>query len=157
MLLTNNAPLPYCMLGELRTAFSATKLSILSYLLTSLIDFEHFAPLLNCLPFFRSFSLFWGRLSCFFLRSSSIFWCLVSGVSAVFGVWCLVCWRCLVSGVWRCFTPYETPILVGVVRCQIWLCCALRGRRWSPSLSDSENCRWRGATPGRRDRGRAAP
>jgi hypothetical protein len=24
--------------------------------------------------------------------------CLVSGVSAMFGVWCLVCWRCLLSG-----------------------------------------------------------
>ena len=51
MLLTNNAPLPYCMLGELRTAFSATKLSILSYVsnkrTASLIDFEHFAPLLD--------------------------------------------------------------------------------------------------------------
>ena len=74
-------------------------------------------------------------------------WCLVCR-----GVWCLVCWRCLVcrrclvSGVWRCFTPYETPIFGGVVPCQIWLCFALRGRRWFPSLSGSENCRWRGPT-----------
>ena len=73
-------------------------------------------------------------------------WCLVSAVFGVWcqtpkgacavGVWCLVtvaegrvrC-RCLVSGVWGSFTPYETPFLGGVVTCQIWLCCALRGRR----------------------------
>ena len=34
----------------------------------------------------------------FFLRSSSIFWCLVSGVSTVFGVWCVDGVWCLVSG-----------------------------------------------------------
>ena len=46
MLLTNNAPLPYCMLGELRTAFSATKLSILSYL----INAQPRLLILNTLP-----------------------------------------------------------------------------------------------------------
>ena len=58
-----------------------------------------------------------------------VFHFLVSGVRCVHGVWCLVSGVLTVFGVWRCFTPYETPILVGVVRCQIWLCCALRGRR----------------------------
>jgi hypothetical protein len=36
----------------------------------------------------------------------------VSGVSAVFDVWCLVSGVSTVFGVWWCFTPYETPILV---------------------------------------------